>query len=190
MRTSRNLKWVHLGQSQRIPSAVQLTSQINPRADLISLTDLVEGRGRMRTVMVSIVMSITSAESAERSTVKQKRSNISNSQDSYQRQMIFMCLKIVEKWNMFMIFQGYGHSKHLLNGMDPSHKFNEELRECVFSLLSDSHVACPVFRFCTSSKSWSCGCLHKFVICRQIPWEFSNAHRKFESPHHRVEWQF
>ena len=54
-------------------SGVQPVAQINPRADLISLTELVEGGGRMRTVMVAMIMSIVSAESAERSIVKKTK---------------------------------------------------------------------------------------------------------------------
>ena len=122
-------------------SGVQPVAQINPQADLISLTELVEGGGRMRTVMVAMIMSIVSAESAERSIVKKNQGNRDQNQIRYQRRMTFMCLHTDSTANVFMIFHGYGHNENLLNGMDPSHKYNGALRECEISLLNASHVA-------------------------------------------------
>ena len=117
---------VHLTTENLVPkqgtiSGVAPTAQINPQARLISLTELLEKGGQIKTVLVAMIMRITTADAADTATVRQKQSNQRQTR-RYQRRLTFMCLKSGGKSNMFMLFHGYGQNDNLLNGMDPSQR--------------------------------------------------------------------
>ena len=137
------LNTANLAQKQGTISGVVPVTQINPRATLISLTELMEEGGRMRTVLVAMIMSIISAEPENTTMVKQKQSNRIQEPKRYQRRLTFMCLKSGGRSNMFMVFHGYGQNENLLNGMDPSLKYNGALRECVSVMLFVDDVNVP-----------------------------------------------
>ena len=81
------LATANLVQKQGTISGVVPGTQINPRATLISLRELMKEIGRMRTVLVAMIMSIISAEPADTSAVRQKQSNHSQETKRYQRQL-------------------------------------------------------------------------------------------------------
>ena len=76
-RNNVNLTTANLVPKQGTISGVAPTTQINPRATLISLTELMKKGGQMRNVLVAIIMSITTAEAEATDTVivRQKQSN-------------------------------------------------------------------------------------------------------------------
>ena len=171
-------------------SGVAPTAQINPRSRLISITELMDEGGQMRTVLVAMIMRIASAEAADTSTVRQKQSNQRQTR-RYQRRLTFMCLKSGGKSNMFMVFHGHGQNDHLLNGMDPSLKYNGALRKCVkdVSFINDDCVP-PQLAIISAHRSGSRGCIHKPGKHRQISWGILDAHHQLESPPGCLERQF
>ena len=190
---SRNhveLRTRNLVPKQGTISGVAPTAQINPRARLISLAELMDEGGQMRTVLVAMIMRIASAEAADTATVRQKQSNQRQTR-RYQRRLTFMCLKSGGKSNMFMVFHGHGQNDHLLNGMDPSLKYNGALRKCVndVSFINDDCVP-PQLAIISAHRSWSRGCIHKPGKHRQISRGILDAHHQLESPPGCLERQF
>ena len=91
-RNNVDLTTANLVPKQGTISGVAPTTQINPWATLISLTELMEKGGHMRTVLVAMIMSITTADSTDTATARQEQGNHRQTK-GYQRRLTFMCLK-------------------------------------------------------------------------------------------------